>query len=85
MRVFLVFIFILFSSCGYYKDSEVYRPIMSDESYYMLRVFRKFELTNSGALIIYKISMKEITDKKIDSINKEADKFIQHCLKIDKQ
>lgn len=76
-------IIILFISCGYHKDSQVYRPFMSDESYYMVRVWETFTVTNNGALKIYEIPMEGINDKKIDSINREADKFIENCKKID--
>jgi hypothetical protein len=47
----------------------------------MVRVFPPLALTNTGASIIYKIPMEGINDKKVDSINKVADKFIEHCEK----
>lgn len=77
-------IIILFISCGYHKDEQIYAPIMSDESYYMVRVFPPVGFTNSGALIIYKIPMDGINDFKVDSINKLADEYIQHCEKYTK-
>lgn len=81
-KLFLILIIILFVSCGYHKDKEIYTPFMSNEPIYMVRVWGPIELTNNGCLIIYQIQMKGITDKKIDSINKEADKFIETCIKI---
>lgn len=80
---FIIPIVVLFISCGYYKDSQVYNPLMSNEPVYMVRVFESFTLINNGALKIYEIPMKDINDKKIDSLNKEADNFIQNCINID--
>lgn len=80
-RITLVLLIIIFlNSCGYTKDEQIYTPIMSNESYYMVRVFNH-GLTSSGALIIYKLPMEGITDKKVDSVNKLADQYIKNCEK----
>lgn len=83
-KLFIIPIIILFISCDYHKDESVYSPMMSNESYYMVRVFPPLGLTNSGALMIYKIPMQGIDDKKVDSINKIADKYIENCRKYTK-
>lgn len=83
-KSFIIPIIILFISCDYSKDESIYNPIFGGESYYMLRVFPPQGFTNEGALIIYKLPMKSITDKKVDSINKEADKYIENCKKYTK-
>lgn len=80
-KLFLIAIIILSISCGYHKDSQVYRPFMGEESYYIVRVWETFTFTNNGALIIYKIPMKDINDRKVDSINKLADQYIKNCEK----
>lgn len=82
-KLLLAPIIVLLISCGYSKDESVYTPFMSNESFYMVRVFPPpfSSFTNTGALKIYKIPMQGITDKKVDSINKEADKFINDCEK----
>lgn len=83
-KILIIPIIILFISCnGYYKDSQVYRPIMSNESFYMVRVWERGTITNNGALIVYKLPMQGITDKKIDSINKVANDYIKNCELID--
>lgn len=80
-KLLLLQIIILFISCGYHKEEYVYTPFMSNESYYRVRVFPPIGLTNSGALMIYQIPMEGINDFKVDSINKEADKYIENCEK----
>lgn len=77
-------IVLLFTSCGYHKDNQIYSPMMSNESYYMVRVFGPQGFGASGALIIYKIPMEGINDFKVDSINKEADRYIERCEKYTK-
>lgn len=83
-KLFIIPIIILFVSCGYSKDESIYKPIFGEETYYMLRVFGPQGLTNEGALIIYKLPMESITDEKVDSINKVADKYIENCKKYTK-
>lgn len=83
-KFILIPIIILFISCGYHKDEQVYTPFMSNESYYRVRVFPPQGLTNSGAIMVYDIPMYGINDKKVDSINKVADKFILDCIKYTK-
>ena len=78
-KLFITPIIATFISCGYSKDHQIYSPIMDKESYYMVRVFGPSAFTNSGALIIYKSPMSTITDKKVDSINNLADKYIEDC------
>jgi hypothetical protein len=80
-KLFIIPIITLFFACDYRKDESINNPIFKGESYYMLRVFPPPEFTNSGALIIYKLPMKSITDKKVDSVNKLADKYIENCKK----
>ncbi len=83
-KLFIIPIIILFISCSYYKDSSITSDF-NNQSFYMVRVFPPAELTNSGALIIYKIPMEGINDKKGDSINKVADKYIEDCKKYTKK
>lgn len=73
-KLLIIPIIILFISCGYYKDSQVYKGV------YMVRVF-KHTLTNTGAQQIYYLPMEGITDRKVDSINKLADEYIVKCEK----
>lgn len=80
-KILIIFVINLFISCDYYKDESVIRDFGSDKSYYMVRVFPPQGLTNTGALIIYKLPMESITDAKVDSINKVADKYIENCKK----
>jgi len=80
-KLFIIPIIALFLSCDYRKEKSIYNPIFGGESCYMLRVFGPPGFTNEGALVIYKLPMESITDKKVDSINKVADKFIENCKK----
>lgn len=77
-------IVLLFTSCGYYRDNSVYAPYDSNESFYRVRVFGPSGFTATGALKIYYLPMEGITDKKVDSINKEADRYIERCEKYTK-
>jgi len=83
-KLFIIPIIILFISCDYYKDESVYSPVFGNESYYMVRVFPPPGFTNTGAIMIYKLPMESITDKKVDSINKVADNYIENCKKYTK-
>lgn len=79
-KLLILSIIILFISCtGYRKDMSVCSYV-DEEPYYRIRVFGP-EITNSGALKIYKLPMKDISDFKVDSLNREADKFIRDCEK----
>jgi hypothetical protein len=80
-KLFIIPILLFLIACDYHKDESIYNPIFSGESYYMVRVFGPQGITNEGALIIYKLPMESITDKKVDSINKVADKYIENCKK----
>lgn len=73
-KLLIIPIIILFISCGYYKDSQVYNGV------YMVRVW-KHTLTNTGTQQIYYLPMEGITDRKVDSINKLADEYIVKCEK----
>jgi len=73
-KFFILPIIILFTSCGYHKDSQIYNGI------YMVRVWEP-TLTNTGAQQIYYLPMEGITDRKVDSINKLADEYIVKCEK----
>jgi len=79
-KVFLLIVFCTFTSCDrYYKDGFVSTNVRMGSDYeteYCLRIFERFTLTNNGAVKIYILKDNDITEKKIDSINKEADKFI---------
>jgi len=82
MKKYLILpIIALLISCNYSKDESIVRDFIGDNSYYMVRVWPPQGFTNSGALIIYKIPMEGINDKKVDSINKVADKYIENCEK----
>lgn len=81
-KLFIIPIIILLISCDYHKDESIYSPLSENESYYMVRVWPPVGITNSGALMIYKLPMSTITDKKVDSINKVADQYIENCKKI---
>lgn len=83
-KLFIIPIIILLTSCDYYKDESIYKPIFGGQSYYMVRVFAPQGLTNQGALMIYQLPMETITDEKVDSINKVADKYIENCKKYTK-
>lgn len=83
-KIFIIPIAILLASCDYSKDASVVRDFMGEQSYYMVRVWPPQGFTNSGALIIYKIPMEGINDKKVDSINTVADKYIEDCKKYAK-
>lgn len=80
-KVFLLLIFCTFISCDrYYKDSFVDSNVLMGGGYetkYCLRIFEHYTITNTGAVKIYILKDSEITEKKIDSVNKEADKFIE--------
>lgn len=80
-KILIILTIGLFISCDYSKDESVIRDFGSNESYYMVRVFPPQGFTNQGALIIYKLPMESITDEKVDSINKVADKYIENCRK----
>jgi|GEM_PF-6720040 len=76
-KIFLLLVFCTFISCDrYYKDGFV-RNNFNYETEYCLRIFERFTITNNGAVKIYILKDNEITEKKIDSVNKEADKFIK--------
>jgi len=79
-KLLIILIAIMFTSCSYWKDESIINEY-PNTTYYMVRVFPPLGLTNTGASIIYKIPMEGINDKKVDSINKVADKFIEHCEK----
>lgn len=83
LSVMVIMICIYFSSCSYHKDEQIVTGFDSSESFYMVRVFGP-ALTNSGALKIYYLPMDSINDRKVDSINKEADKYIENCEKYTK-
>jgi len=83
-KLFIIPIMILFIGCDYYKDESIYRPAFEEESYYMVRVFGPQGFTNQGALKVYYLPMEAITDKKVDSVNKVADKYIENCKKYTK-
>lgn len=80
-KAFILLIFCTFISCDrYYKDSFVDSNYIMGGGYeteYCLRIFENFTITNTGAVKIYILKDEEITEKNIDSINKEADKFIE--------
>jgi len=80
-KLLIIPIILLFISCDYSKDESITSDIMGNKSYYMVRVWPPQGFTNSGALIIYKLPMESITDKKVDSVNKVADKYIENCRK----
>lgn len=80
-KIFIIPIVLVFISCDYSKDTSIFRDFMGDNSYYMVRVWPPQGFTNSGAIMIYKLPMESITDKKVDSINKVADKYIENCKK----
>lgn len=76
-KLFIIPILFLCISCNYSKDVSIISEYPNG-SYYRVRVFPP---QCSGALIVYKIPMEGITDKKVDSINKVADEYIKHCEK----
>lgn len=77
-KLFIIPIIILLTSCGYYKDSQVSHGV------YMIRIWQH-TFTNMGAQKIYYLPMEGITDKKVDSINRLADKYIENCEKYTKR
>jgi len=82
-KIFIIPILILCLSCDYRKDESIISEY-PHQSYYMVRIFPPVGFTNTGAIMIYKIPMESITDKKVDSINKVADKYIEDCKKYTK-
>jgi len=80
-KVFLLILFCTFVSCDkYYKSSFVSTNAVMNKDYeteYCLRIFENYTLTNNGAIKIFILKDEQITEKNIDSINKEADKFIK--------
>lgn len=76
----LPIIIIFLNSCGYRKNADVYSGDNDEESYYVVRVFAP-TFTNSPPIKTYSLPMEGINDFKVDSINKEADKYIENCEK----
>ncbi|HSE99805.1 MAG TPA: hypothetical protein VLA48_02825 [Nitrososphaeraceae archaeon] len=80
-KVSILLIFCTFISCDrYYKDSFIDSNYIMGGGYetkYCLRIFEHYTITNNGAVKVYILKDSEITENSIDSINKEADKFIE--------
>ena len=76
-KLFLLMVFCTFISCDRYSKDDFVDTNSGYETEYCLRIFENYALTNNGAVKIYILKNNDITEKNIDSINKEADKFIQ--------
>ena len=72
-----VMLLALFTSCEKYsKDAIVHKDFGGDNSYYCLRIFENNTFFNNGAIKIYTLKDEQINEHNIDSVNIQADKFI---------
>lgn len=66
----------LLISCDKYEKDAIVREDFQGDNYYCLRIFENYTFFNNGAIKTYYLRGDSINAKNIDSVNIEADKFI---------
>ena len=76
-KLLLIISVLLLTSCSKYSKNAIVGQHFGGDNYYCLRVFENYTFFNNGAIKTYELQGVEINEKNIDSVNIEADKFIQ--------
>jgi len=76
-KTLITFSILLLISCNKYEKDAIVSQTFKGETYYYLRIFENYTFFNHGAIKIYELKENQINEKNIDSVNFEADRFIE--------